>query len=185
MKGDQTDVVSRLRLTLPEGWFEDDGPVVGGLLAGLGSAWAGLYGLLGVVRLQSRLATAVEQFLDLACLDYFGGRLPRRAGETDATLRARLSRAMRRERGTRAGLIAAAAEAGYSAVVFEAARPRDTGAYNTPGGLAWGVAGGWGSLAMPLECLVTVTAVAPVTDVRPELVAALPAGGVAWVRVAS
>jgi hypothetical protein len=109
MKGDQADMAARLRLTLPGGWFGDDAAVLAGLLQGLGAAWAAAYSLLGGVRLQSRLATAAGQFLDLACTDYFGLRLARRGGEGDDALRARLMRAMRRERGTRAGLIAAAA----------------------------------------------------------------------------
>ena len=182
MRGDQDDFAARLRLTLPDGWFADVAPVLDGLLAGLGSAWAALYGLLQTVRVQSRLATVTGQFLDLACVDYFGGRLPRRAGEADAALRARLFVARRRERGTRGGLISAAAAAGYSAVVFEPSRPADTGAYNTAGQLAWGVSGGYGSLQMPLESLVVLHAVAPVDDVDTEIINALPAGGIAWVR---
>lgn len=182
MTGGQSDFVSRLRLTLPSGWFADDAPLLAGVFAGLGAAWAGLYSLLGEVRLQSRIATATGQFLDLACVDFFGSRLVRRGGETDPGLRARVARAMRRQRGTRAGLIAAAAEAGYSARVFEPAQPVDTGAWNVSAGLAWGVAGGWGSLAMPLECLVTVSAVSPADAIGPALAEAVPAGGVAWVR---
>ena len=182
-------MAARLRLTLPGGWFadgrpEEGAPVAGGLLSALAAAWAGLFALLAAVKLQSRLATVSGQFLDIACSDYFGRRLLRRSGEGDAGLRARLTRAMRRDRATRAAIVDAAAEAGYSAVVFEPARPADTGAYSTAGGLAWGVAGGWGSLAMPLECLVTVTAVAPVADAGAEIASTLPAGGVAWLRVA-
>lgn len=185
MKGDGDDMAARLRLTLPQGWFADDAPVLGAVLAGLGAAWAQMYSLLGFVRTQARLASATGQFLDLACRDFFAARLGRRAGEGDDALRARLMRALRRERATRAALVAAAEDAGYSAQVFEPARPADTGAYNMPGGLAWGVAGGWGSLVMPLECLVQVRAVAPAADVNEALAEALPAGGVAWVRIAS
>lgn len=184
MKGDTADMAARLRLTLPQGWFSDEASLLGAVTTGLGAAWAGLYSLLRAVRVQARLLTVSGEFLDLACRDFFGGRLARRSGEGDDALRGRLLQAMRRERATRAALIAAAAEAGYSARVFEPARPADTGAYGVPGALAWGMAGGWGSLQMPLECLVTVTAVAPVADVGPALAEALPAGGVAWVRVA-
>ncbi len=90
---------------------------------------------------------------------------------------------MRRDRGTRSALVEAAAEAGYAAEAFEPAQPRDTGVYNVAGGLAWGVAGGWGSLSMPLECLVVVRSVAPVEAIGPALADALPAGGAAWVRL--
>ena len=179
MKGDLQDIVGRLRLALPRRWFGDAAPVLDSLLAGLASGWAGLYGLLQEVRRQARMATATGEFLDLAAVDLFGGGLPRRAGEADDVFRARIGRALRRVRATRAGLVDAVAEAGSVAAVFEPARPTDTGVYGGPG-LAWGAAGGWGSLAMPLECLVTLQPDTP--DARAALVAALPAGGVAWVR---
>ena len=184
MKGDQADFVSRLRLTLPEGWFADVAPLLQGLLAGLAAAWAQLFSLLAEVRLQTRLATVGGQFLDLACVDFFGSRFGRRLAENDDQLRDRLQRALLRERATRGALIAAAGEAGYAATIFEPAVPADTGAYSTAGGVAWGIAGGWGSLSMPLECLVTVRARAPVGAIGPSLAEAVPAGAVAWVRVA-
>lgn len=183
MRGDQDDFVARLRLTLPTGWFADDASIISGVLSGLAACWTWLYGLLGEVREQSRLATVSGALLDMACGDFFGLRLRRRSGEGDVALRTRLLAAMHRERGTRAGLIAAAAEAGYSVRLFEPAYPADTGAYATAGGLAWGQAGGWGSLSMPLACFVTATPVAPVEDLGPALAAALPAGGVAWLRI--
>jgi len=43
--------------------------------------------------------------------------------------------------------------------IFEPALPSDTGAYGTHpesrGGLAYGVAGGWGNLSLPFQCFVT------------------------------
>ncbi len=184
MRGDQDDFVARLRLTLPTGWFNDDAPVLKGVLNGMAAAWAWLFALLGQVRVQSRLQSVSGGLLDLACSDFFGLRLRRRAGEDDDALRGRLQEAMHRTRGTRAGLVAAAAQAGFAIEVFEPARPADTGAYNVAASLAWGVAGGWGSLQMPLACLVTATEVAPVEALGPALEAALPAGGTAWVRMA-
>ncbi len=183
MTGDQDDIRLRLRLALPNRWFADVAPVLDGVLTGLGAAWAGLYALLGTVRVQSRLLTATSGFLDLSAQDLFGGRLPRRAGESDETFRARIGRALHRVRATRAALLAAAVEEGAGAMrVFEPAQPRDTGVYGGPG-LGWGVAGGWGSLAMPLECLVVLKRSAtPDAAVTAALVEALPAGGVAWVR---
>jgi hypothetical protein len=183
MIGDQDDMRSRLRLALPSRWFADTAPVLDGVLAGLGAAWAGLHGLLGLVRVQSRLLTSTEGFLDLSAQDLFGGRLPRRAGEADGSFRARIGRALHRGRATRAALLAAAAEEGAGAMrVFEPAQPRDTGVYGGPR-LGWGVAGGWGSLAMPLECLAIVQrSAATDASVRAALVEALPAGGAAWVR---
>ncbi len=183
MTGDQDDMGSRLRLALPNRWFADAAPVLDGLLAGLGSAWAGLFALLGLVRVQSRLLTATAGFLDLSAQDLFGGRLPRRNGELDKDFRARIGRALHRRRATRAALLAAAAEEGAGTMrVFEPAQPRDTGVYGGPR-LGWGAAGGWGSLAMPLECLIVLQRSAtPDAVVAAALTEALPAGGVAWIR---
>ena len=183
MTGNESDFVARLRLTLPEGWFADNAPLLSGLLHGLGAAWSGFYDLLASVRLQARLATATGQFLDIAGRDFFGSRVGRRNGESDDAFRNRLRQRMRSEGGTRAALVLAAERAGYSARVFELSQPSDTGAYNVAGGLAWGIAGGWGSLQMPLECLATVTPIAPVQEIGPVLAAVLPAGGAAWVRL--
>jgi len=183
MTGDAEDMRARLRLALPDRWFGDAAPVLDGLLTGLGAAWAGLYGLLGVVRRQSRRLTATGGFLDLSAQDLFGGRLPRRSGEADDVYRDRIGRALVRHRATRAAVLHAAAEAGAGAVrVFEPAQTQDTGVYGGPG-LAWGAAGGWGSLAMPLECLVVVQrGAASDADVQAALTEALPAGAAAWVR---
>jgi len=183
MIGNGDDMRSRLRLALPSRWFGDAAPVLDGLLTGLGAAWAGLYELLGLVRLQSRRLTATAGFLDLTAQDLFGGRLPRRAGEPDEVFRARIGRALHRHRATRAALLAAAAEEGAGSMrIFEPAQPQDTGVYGGPG-LAWGAAGGWGSLAMPLECLLVVhLGAAAGPAMRAAMVEALPAGGVAWVR---
>ena len=185
MTGDQNDFGSRLRLTLPDHWFADTPPVLQGVLAGLSSAWAVLYSLLQVVKQQSRIATATNSFLDLASVDFFADRLPRRTGEGDVAFRARILAAMQREHATRASLIAAASDAGFTITVFEPARIADTGAYSVPGAVAWSVAGGWGSLEMPLECLLTAQGSAGADDsiLEDALTQALPAGGIAWLRI--
>ncbi len=175
--GDAADMLARLRLVLPP-WFADETPVLDGLLAGLASSWVGLHGLLDVVRRQSRRLTATEGFLDLSGADLFGGRLRRRDGEADEVYRARMTRALRRSRATRSAVVDAVAEVGGAARVFEPAQPGDTGVYGGPG-FGFGVAGGWGSLTMPLECLVTIQGG---TDVMAAVAEALPAGGAAWVR---
>jgi hypothetical protein len=44
-------------------------------------------------------------------------------------------------------------------LVFEPARTTDTGGYTSSagdgGGVAYGTAGGWGSLALPFQCFIT------------------------------
>lgn len=187
MIGDPDDMQQRLRLTLPTHWFADVAPVLDGLLAGLSAAWSSLYALLQLAKTQTRVATATTDFLDLAATDFFGSAVARRVGETDDAFRARLLKAMRRERATRASLADAAAEAGFTISIFEAARPADTGAYNVAAGLAWNGSGGWGSLEMPLECLVVATRGPAAIDdaLLPSIADSLPAGGAAWVRIAT
>lgn len=175
------DLVTRLRLALPGRWFADDAPVLAGLLGGLASGWGALFDLLDAVRLLSRLRTVTGAYLDLAGRDYFGPRFLRRIGEADGAYRARVAAALRRSRATRAAVVDAAAAAGAVVLVFEPAQPRDTGVYSGPL-LGWSVAGGWGSLEMPLECLVTIVANEAVADVGMAVAEALPAGGAAWIR---
>lgn len=186
MKGDQEDFRQRLRLTLPTHWFSDTAPILDAVLSGFGAAWAKLWDLLRLVQLQTRIATATDSFLDLAATDMFARRLKRRTLEPDDLFRARLTRAMRRTRATRASLAEAAKNTGYSIQVFEPAQPADTGAYNVPTSLAWGVVGGWGSIDMPLECLIVATPGNSVfvNELWPEVAQAMPAGGAAWLRIA-
>jgi hypothetical protein len=155
MIGDQPDVVSRLKSALPTRWFPDDTPVLDALLAGLAAGWSSLYSLLAAVRLQSRIATATGASLDGASADFFGPRLPRSAAETDIAFRTRIEIALTREHATRAALSAALLQlTGHTPVIFEAARVADTGAYGGPS-FAYGVAGAWGSLALPFQVFVT------------------------------
>lgn len=153
--GSQGDMVARLRAVLPARWFADDTPVLDGLLAGLGQAAATSYALLAYARTQTRMATASGLWLDLLAGDWFGNRLTRRGGEADTQLRARIRQELLRERGTRAALAAQVTQlVGKPPAIFEPARPADTGAWGMACG--YGVAGGWGSLALPFQCFVTV-----------------------------
>ena len=74
MIGDTTDISARIKAVLPTRWFPDETPVLDSVLAGLASAWSSLYGLLATVRLQSRIATASDQFLDGASADFSAPR---------------------------------------------------------------------------------------------------------------
>ncbi len=147
-------MLARLASLLPLRWFPDTTPVLSSLLAGLADGWAWLYTMLGYAQLQTRIATASDTFLDLVSQDCFGGSLPRRLGESDASFRARIRSELLRNRATRAALISVLTDlTGRTPVVFEPARPADTGAYGIA--LGYGVAGGWGSLALPFQSFVT------------------------------
>ena len=154
MTGDLVDMVARLRAVLPPRWFSDTAPVLEGVLAGIAEIWARMYALLEAVRRQTRMATAEAAFLDMISADLFGLRLRRRGAEGDVAFRGRILREILRERGTRAAVISALLDlTGRMPLVFEPARPADTGGWQIAAG--YGVAGGWGSLLLPHQCFVT------------------------------
>lgn len=185
MIGDIDDIRGRLRRTLPGRWFSEVAPVLDGVLAGLSAGWSSLHQLLQFVIQQSRVGTATGPFLEMAGEDFLSGGFPRRSGEDDEAYRKRLLVAFQRPRATRQAVIATAASAGYTIDVFEAARPGDTGVYNNPSCLAWSATGAWGSMQMPLECLIVAR---PQVDSHEDelwhnLGQAAPAGGALWIRI--
>ena len=154
MVGDQDDMVARLRAVLPPRWFPDVAPVLSGLLSGLANTAASTFSLVRYAQRQARIATAEDGWLDLVTQDCFGGLLTRQIGETDTHLRARVRRELLRERATRPALLAQIVDVtGNVPIVFEPARPADTGGWGAA--CSYGLAGGWGSLTLPFQCLVT------------------------------
>ena len=147
-------MLARLKAVLPPRWFPDTAPVLDAMLSGVAEVWSQLYGQLQWVQSQTRILTASGAFLDMIAGDFFGGLLRRRSIELDATFRMRIQRELLRERGTRQAVIAALTDlTGRAPMVFEPARPADTRGWNASAG--YGVAGGWGNLDLPMQCLVT------------------------------
>jgi hypothetical protein len=154
MIGDAKDMMTRLSVLLPLRWFPDTMPVLTSVIAGLSDGWAWLYSMLGYVKLQTRIATAADSFLDLISQDLLGNTLPRRFGETDASFRGRIQRELLRPRATRPALVNELTNlTGRAPVVFEPARPADTGGWGKV--LGYGAAGGYGSLMLPFQVFVT------------------------------
>jgi hypothetical protein len=169
----------RVRAVLPSRWFpvSSEGgptatPVLDGLLAGLGAGWAAIYSQLAYAKLQTRIATATDVFLDLISGDFFGSELSRHAGEPDGAFRARVQASLLAPKATRAALTAALLDlTGQMPVVFEPAYTHDTGGWGgvadpiAGGGFGYGAGpmlqlvasepGGWGSLALPFQFFVT------------------------------
>src|SRR6185437_6566224 len=138
--GDQQDMLRRIKAVLPARWFADTSPVLDGVLSGLAAGWAWVYGLLGFVVAQTRIATATGVWLDMIARDCFGTRLSRHGGQADDAFRARIQRELLRERGTRAAISAVLRDlTGRAPVIFEPGRIADTGAYNAA--IGYGVAG--------------------------------------------
>jgi len=183
------------------------------LLAGFGSAWATIFALITDVQLLARLGTAFGPFLDMASQDFFGNSLPRRLQESDGDYRQRIKGELLRPRGTRSALVLAMMElTGSAPTVFEPARPADTGGYSS-GGLGYSQAGGWGNLSLHYASFVTIfrpvgggianfagygsggylyygnlsMVETQVTDrdILVKVSAILPAGFLAWIRIAN
>lgn len=153
--GDQNDIYRRLRSYLPP-WFGDEAnaPVVQGLLQGLAYAGAYVYSLLSYARLQTRIKSATDGWLDMIAADFFGSILLRAANQSDDSFRARILINLFRERATRAGLIRVLQDlTGRTPVVIEPTRPADTGAYGGPL-IGYGYAGAYGSMSMPFQAFV-------------------------------
>ncbi len=154
MTGNASDMLARLLSLLPLRWFPDSTPILTTVLSGLAESWAWLNTMLGYAKLQTRIATATDTFLDLVAQDCFAATLPRRYGESDTAFRARIQRELLRERATRPAMVSVLTDlTGRAPVIFEPARPADTGAYGIA--LGYGAAGGWGSLKLPFQAFVT------------------------------
>ena len=154
--GDQSDIYRRLRGYLPP-WFGDeaDTPIINGVLNGLAYGGSYVYGLLSYARLQTRIKTATDGWLDMIAADFFGNALPRAANQSDESFRARILINLLRERATRAGLIKVLQDlTGRMPIVIEPSRPVDTGAYGGPA-IGYGIAGAYGSMLMQYQAFVT------------------------------
>lgn len=153
--GSQADFLNRLQLLMPHGWFPNGASSLrDALLTGIANMLAFVYSLFAYVRLQTRIATATDGFLDIIAGDFFGTNLPRGA-LGDPSYRARIQASIFLTRNTRAALINVLTKiTGRTPIVFEPARAADTGGYRV-GTLAYGVAGAHGSLSYPYQSFVT------------------------------
>ncbi len=155
--GDPTDTANRLWALVPP-WFGDraNSPIVSGILAGFASGLSWAYGLIQVVKQQTRIATACGPFLDIIAYDFLGLTLVRAPNQSDTSFRARILAQIIRPRATRASLVQVLATlTGRVPVIFEPTRPVDTGAYGVAAASGYGVAGGYGSLLLPGQAFVT------------------------------
>jgi hypothetical protein len=152
--GDQKDILGRIKALLPFRWFPDSTPVLDALLSGVAWALAFIYSLIQYAKLQTRIATATDGFLDLISFDFFGTSLLRRQQETDSSFRGRITATLLRAKATRYGMIAVLQNlTGRTPIIFEPARPADTGGWGI--GCGFGVGGGWGSRLLTAQAFVT------------------------------
>ncbi|WP_271024998.1 hypothetical protein [Rhizobium sp. RCAM05973] len=160
--GDDDDMIARGKAIVPAGWFPSSSPILDGVLSGFANVASWIYGLIVYAKAQTRILTATDGWLDLIAFDFFGRRM-QRGSRTDASFRTAIIAELFRPRNTRQAIIdVLTGLTGNVPDIFEPARPQDTGGY-APGpagdgrgyGLAYNLAGGYGSLLMPYEILIT------------------------------
>jgi hypothetical protein len=98
--GDILNLYQRLKENLPP-WFGNNSPNLDALMLGLATTDNYIYQLIQDAQLQTRIHTATGMYLDLASLDFFGGKLPRRPNENDDSYRNRILANLFQERATR------------------------------------------------------------------------------------
>ena len=154
--GDQTDLYNRLKSLLPKGWFQYSTPVLDSVLYGSATAFSWIYSLTQYTALQTRRVTMTAPWLDLALFDFFGRRIRRKPGQSDASVAAMIETEVLRRRVTRNNVAAAINSLTGSPVkVFEAFNPMDTGGFNAQ----WALnepASAIGSTAYPWTMFITV-----------------------------
>lgn len=151
--GDQQDLLKRIKMVLPP-WFGDTSPILDGLVTGIANGYAFIYGLIVYAKLQTRIKTATDGWLDMIAADYFGTRLLRATYQNDASFRARIVINLFRERATRNGISKVLLDLTNRApLIFEPKRPLDTGAYSVST-TGYGLAGGYGSQLIPFQAFV-------------------------------
>jgi hypothetical protein len=158
--GDNNDIFSRLKSALPQRWFgstSDSMPVVDSLLTGLGTGLSFIYSLYAYAKLQCRIGSATDGWLDVISTDFFGSSLLRKTGQTDASYRSGIQANLFRARATRPAMAAVLTQlTGNPPIIFEPSRPLDTGCLGANSGPAsfCGVAR-MGSIAAPFTALIT------------------------------
>lgn len=153
---DMADMVARLKAIVPSAWFSTSAPVKDAILAGIGWVHAQIHALIVYVKLQGRVSSAADVFLDIAARDYTGTRVTRRLYENDESFRVRLSASLLPSGATRTAMMARLASlSGTTPKIFEPTQPMDTGAYGY-GGLGYNLAGGYGSINLPFQAFVRV-----------------------------
>lgn len=173
--GDASDMLARLKAVLPR-WFPSSSSILDGILSGMAAIAASVFGQIQYAALQTRVQTATDGWLDMIAADFFGASLLRRSNELDASMRSRILLNLLRERATRAALSRALLDlTGRAPIIYEPTRPADTGGYGL-GGAGYGVAGCYGSLAVPFNCFVV--AFRPASSGIPYVAGyGMPAGG--------
>lgn len=155
MTGDQSDILARLKRTLPRWFGAAPTPVLDALLAAPAWALSFVYSLYAYAKQQTRIATATDGWLDLISGDFFGTSLLRKTNQTDVSYRASILAALLRPKATRQAMITVLTQlTGRAPIVFEPSLVTDTGAMNEPLSNGYCGVARMGSIAVPLNALI-------------------------------
>lgn len=210
MIGDGTDILGRLRSLLPPSWFSNpaqpllntdgiplfntDGqpllnttpgpPILVAVLQAPSTLLAFIYALLAYVKLQTRIKTATDGWLDLIANDFFGPTFTRSPGQTDASFSAAIVAQIFLIRNTRPSIISVLTSlTGVAPIVFEPWRIPDCGALNET--LYYNAYGLRGSRTLPANVFVTAYRGNGVSDaaIYAAVNSVRSAGVAVWVQI--
>jgi hypothetical protein len=156
--GDFNDIFGRLKAKLPSRWFggwADTLPIFDGVVAGTASLLSFVYSLYAYAKLQTRIMSATDGWLDLIAADFFGPtQVQRKTGQSDSSYRLVILANLFREKATRPAIVNILTSlTGRAPTIIEPQRPADTGAYGAPN-IGYGVAGAYGSMSLPYQAFV-------------------------------
>lgn len=152
--GDQADIFARIRSLVPSSWIPAGAPIAEALFQGPAWALSTIYSQIAYAKLQARIKTATDGYLDLISADFFGQSLPRLTNEQDGAFRARILANLFIKGPTR-GSMSAVIEAitGRKPDIFEPSNPTDS--LGLDGAFFWDTgAGKWGD-PLPYQSFVT------------------------------
>ncbi|AJG19083.1 hypothetical protein [Cupriavidus basilensis] len=156
--GDSDDILSRLKAYVPRGWFGGwaQAPIITAVLGGIASVLAVSYALIMFFWAQTRLQTSTGGWIDIWAADFLGGTLPRKPNELDSSYIARIQVAIFQKRATRPAMISVLTQlTGRAPIIFEPARPLDTGCFSAPTSPGFFGVARFGSIACPFGALIT------------------------------
>ncbi|MEF3066293.1 hypothetical protein [Pandoraea apista] len=163
MTGDQQDMFQRVRALLPTAWFPGVALILDAVLNGVAYALSFAYSLWAYAKLQTRIATATDGWLDMIAWDFFGEALLRAPGQSDDSFRIRIIINLFRGKGTRPAMTQVLKDVtGRAPIIFEPNRPMDIGALNSPTSAGYCGVARMGSMAVPYTAMIT--AFRPVTS---------------------
>ncbi len=151
---DQANLLGRINALLPNRWFPvGASPIKDAVLSGAANALAAIYEMLVYLRLQTRISTATDGFLDLIAWDFFAGTLTRLVNQSDASFRNNILINLLQPRGTRASVSSILQRlTGRIPLIVEPQRAADCGGYGIAYG--YGSGGAYGSLLLPYQSFV-------------------------------